>query len=192
MKTKLLGGMAIALLAASTGCDTTVAPDMSEVGNSFLGVNVLLIRQAQGETRIERSDNDQVSVQYNFTYPESCHQAAFTQSGDTLEVRGIFEPVACTGHADIHIWVPDGVVIGYFGSQADLILDGVAVEIDAHGESISARDLALTGDSRIYAQSGDVTVSLAEAPAFGLDIWSHDADAILNAAGHGLHGRFEL
>jgi len=165
---------------------------MSEAGDSFSGVNVLHVMQAQGETRIERSDNDQVSVQYNFTYPESCHQAGLTQSGDTLDIRGIFEPVACSGRADISIWVPDGVVIDYFGAQADLFLDGVAVEITAYGQSVIASDLELTGESSVYAQSRDVVVSLAESPAFSLDILSHDADVILNAQGHPLRGRFEF
>ena len=192
MNTKLLNGIAIGLLAASAGCETAVAPDMTEAGDSFSGVRVLHILQAQGETRIERSDNDQVSVQYNFTYPESCHQAGLIQSGDTLEIRGLFEPVACSGRADISIWVPDGVVIEYFGAQAYLILEGVAVEIVAYGQSVVARELALTGESSLFAHSRDVVVSVAESPAFSLEVLSHDANVILNAEGHTLRGRFEF
>ena len=170
MNAKMLSWMAVVLLGSSAGCETAIAPDMSEAGDSFSDVSVLMIRQAQGETRIERSDNDLVSVQYNFTYPESCHQAGLIQSGDTLEIRGIFEPVACSGRADISIWVPDGVVIDYLGGQADLVLEDVAVQIDAFASSIDARELLLTGESSLFANDDDVFVSLSETPTYVLGI----------------------
>ena len=88
----MLAGLAIVLLGVTAGCETgAIAPGMSEAGDSFSGVSVLMINQAQGETRITRSDNDQVSVQYDYTYPESCFQPGLRHSGDTLEIGGIFE-----------------------------------------------------------------------------------------------------
>jgi hypothetical protein len=192
MNAKMLSGMAIVLLGASAGCETAIAPDMSEAGDTFSGVSVLMISQAQGETRIERSDNGQVSVQYNFTYPESCHQAGLIQSGDTLEIRGIFEPVACSGRADISIWVPDGVVIGYLGGQAHLVLEDVAVQIDALASSIDARELLLTGESSLFANDDDVFASLSEMPTVDFDVSAGPGNVTLNAAGHSLHGRFEF
>ena len=53
-------------------------------------------------------------------------------------------------------------------------------------------DLALTGESSLFAHSRDVVVSLAESPAFSLEVLSHDADVILHAEGHTLRGRFEF
>ena len=185
------------LLVVQVGLDAcslslTSPTPISEAGDTFSGISVLMIRQSQGESRIEPSGNDFVSVQYNFTYPDSCHRAEITQHGDTLTVRGTFAPVACSGYADIHIWVPDGVRIEYYGSKADLVLDGIAVQIDAHGEKIRAHDLALTGDSRLFADDHGIDVSLAESPAYDLEISSHHGDVILHAAGHRLAGRIEF
>jgi hypothetical protein len=192
MNAKLLGGLAIVLLGASAGCRSAVAPDMSEAGDSFSGVSLLIIRAAQGETRIERSDNDQVSVQYDYTYPESCHQPRLILTGNTLEVRGIFEPVACSGRAEISIWVPDGVVIDFIGGQADLVLDGVAVQIDAIASSIEARRLVLTGESSLFANDEDVFVSFGEMPTVDFHAWAGPGNVTIDAEGHALRGRFEF
>lgn len=192
MKEQFLSGWVIGLVALSAGCGSVAEPDMSESGDSFSGVRVLMISQAQGETRIEHSDNDQVSVQYNYTYPESCHQAGMTQTGDTLDIRGIFEPVACSGRAEISIWVPDGVVINYVGGQADLVVEGVAVQIDAIASSVEARDLMLTGESSLFANDENVFVSLGEMPTVDFHAWAGPGNVTIDVEGHELRGRFEF
>ena len=192
MNAKVMNRLALVLLGVSVACETAVGPDMSEAGDSFSDVRVLMILAAQGETRIERSDTDQVSVQFDYTYPETCYQPGMTQTGDTLDIRGIFQPVACSGRAEISIWVPDGVVINFIGGQSDLVLEGVAVQIDAIASSVEALDLKLTGESSLFANDENVYVSLAEVPTVDFHAWAGPGDVTIDAGKHELRGRFEF
>ncbi|MHC4066195.1 MAG: hypothetical protein ACYSUI_17100 [Planctomycetota bacterium] len=192
MKKESIGSVFLAVSIGALACSDVQGPG-TEVSESFTGVNVLAIHQAQGETRIQPADGDAISVTYSYTYPQSCHQPGLTLVDDSLDVRGIFEPVACSGRADILIELPDGVTINYHGAQANLVLDGITAEIDAYaGRGIVGQGLALTGESQLWATDDDLEISLGQTPTHDLILMNRDGNVTLNAAGNLLRGQFEF
>jgi hypothetical protein len=192
MEGRLFDGSLLAGLFVFAACGESILAPTPSVSQSFAGVNVLEIRQAQGKTRIEQSHDNTVSVAYSYSYPESCYRPGITQTGNVLEIHGIFEPVACSGRSDRIIRVPDGVTIGFIGLQADLTMVGIEAEIVAYGRDITAQNLTVSGETELHSIGGDVFVSLDQTANHGLTISSSHGRATLTIARNQLRGRFEF
>ena len=192
MKNRIFDGLLLAGLFVFEACAQPMLAPTPGVSRSFAGVRVLEIRQAQGETRIERSNDNTVSVAYGYSYPESCYRLGATQTGDVLDIHDVFEPVACSGRSDRIISVPDGVTISFIGLQADLTMVGIEAGIVAYGREVAIRDLTLSGETELHSIDGDVFVSLDQAANHGLTISSSHGRATLSIARSDLRGRFEF
>jgi len=192
MKRRLFDGLLLAGLLVFAGCAEPLLAPTPGVSRSFTGVRVLEVRQAQGETRIERSPDNTVSVAYRYSYPESCFRLGITQTGDVLAIHDVFEPVACPGRSERTIRVPDGVTISFIGLQADLTMVGIDAGIVAYSRDMMVRDLTLSGETELYSIGGDAFVSLDQIEDHGLTVSSSHGRATLNIARSQLRGRFEF
>lgn len=180
----------VGLLVLSPSCTSPTSPT-SSFHDRFPGISTVRVQLAQGHAFVEGSDDGLVTIQYESSYPTTCHRPEILLNSDTLEIRGAFEPVACPGRTEVHIQVPAGISILFHGAQAGLTIDGAAVSTDAYAKSIQVRDAQLTGDSKLQAQDGDVQVILGEPPRHSLNLSSNGGGNVLLEVGdEDLQGRF--